>query len=158
LDRDETSVPIHLSELGAISTATATAAFWWSVATFFGGSSLSLYLAGLGISAPTAYQIALTQFTPIVSAAFAAVCIVAAIRDTLRRNSLVHQIERECGVNRAPLPQRVARWLGSWRRQENVQAKNNALLLSPLPGIPLKDASPLPGNEAPRVEAPQSKV
>lgn len=157
LDRDETSVPIHRSELGAISSATASAAFWWSVATFFAGSSLSLYLAGLGIPTPTAYQIALTHHTPIVSAAFALVCIAAAIRDTLRRNSLVHQIEQECGINRTPLPQRLARWFGSWRRQLDVQAKDNALLLPPVSGIPPENAPALSGHETPEGQAAEAK-
>ncbi len=153
LDRDETSVPIHLSELGAISTATAKAAFWWSVATFAGGCSLALYLAGLAISQPDAGQIALTRHDPIVCAALAAICAIAAIRETVQRTSLVHQIERECGLQKPTLPQRVNRWLRSWWRPTDVQTENNPLLLPTVPRISPENASALSSNEAPQSPA-----
>jgi hypothetical protein len=112
LDRKEISVPIHLPELTEISSATAKAAFWWSVTTLAIGSAISFYLSGITISDPNAKELALTQYAPIGCALFAIVCLVAAVRETMQRNTIVHKIYRECGLEVPTLPIRIRRWLG----------------------------------------------
>ena len=112
LDRNETSVPIHLSELAEISSATAKATFWWSLTTFGGGSALSLYLAGMAIGSPDAKEIAITRYAPIGCAFFAVACLIAAIHETMNRNSTVHNIFRECHLDVPTVSVRFRRW---WR-------------------------------------------
>jgi hypothetical protein len=110
LDRNETSIPVHLSELGTISTANSKATFWWSITTLGVGSGLSLYLSGLSITAPTAWQIALTQFGPIGAGVFTVASLIAAIRETTHRRSEIYKLYRECGVEAPTIPVRIRQW------------------------------------------------
>lgn len=110
LDRKETSVPIHLPELTEISSATAKAAFWWSLTTLGLGSGLSFYLAGINIIDPSAKEIATTHYAPIFCAIFALACLVAAIRETMQRQTTIHKIYRECGLDVPTVPVRMRHW------------------------------------------------
>jgi hypothetical protein len=150
LDREETSVPVRLSEFGLLSIATAKAAFWWSVTCLLVGSSLSLYLSGLAIPHPNALQTSLTRHDPIVVAIFAGFSVIAAIFETLQRRSLFHRVQRECGIEVLTLGQRMALWRESRRRNSSVQAEDRSLLLSPMQRVPPEDASALRRDETAR--------
>ncbi|MFZ2060845.1 MAG: hypothetical protein WAU82_07525 [Candidatus Binatus sp.] len=153
LDRDETSVPIHVSELREISSATAKAAFWWSIFTLALGSGLSLFLAGFSIKHPDEQQIALTTYAPICCGVLAMAALVTAVIETVQRNKKIDTIERECGIGSVSLLRRFINW-----RKANVQAKNNSLLLSSVRRVSPEDASALSSSKAPSGEAAQSEV
>jgi hypothetical protein len=154
LDRDETHVPVNLTEFALLSSFNSKVAFWWSCGTLALGSSLALYLAGLAIEHKDPYQDSLTRHDPIVVAAFGVACVIAAIRETIQRNSLFHKIKQECGITIPTVLQRFRLWCGSWR-MTNVQTKDSSLLLSSMRRVSPENAPSLSRAEAPRGQAPQ---
>jgi hypothetical protein len=153
LNRDETSVPIHLSELGEISSATAKAAFWWSIFTLALGSGLSLFLTGFSIKHPDEKQIALTTYAPICCGVLAVAALITAVIETVQRNKKIDTIQRECGIHIPGLFDGVRNW-----RRANVQAKDNPLLLSSMGRVSPENTPALSSGEAASGEAAQSEA
>ncbi len=110
LDRKETNVQIHLPELRTIATINSKSTFWWSVTTLMIGFGLAFYLGGLTIDHPTARQIALTQYFPMVFGVFAMFSLVAALREAAHWKSEIFKIEREHGLSADTVPVRIRRW------------------------------------------------
>jgi hypothetical protein len=110
LDRKETNVVIHLSELRTIASVNSKSTFWWSVTTLMVGVGLALFLSGLTINQPTAAQIALIRYLPMVCGVFAVFSVIAAMREASHWKSEIFKIEREHGLLADTWPVRIRRW------------------------------------------------